>query len=237
MTHELLALTTTAATIGFLHTVLGPDHYLPFVVMARAGGWSRARTLGITALCGLGHIGGSVVLGAVGIAAGLAVSRMTAFEAVRGDVAAWALIGVGAAYAAWGLRRAVRNRSHTHLHHHGDGTLHAHTHTHHHDHAHLHDATDAANMTPWVLFVVFVLGPCEPLIPLLMVPAAHHSPLGVAWVAAVFGTVTIVTMVGAVLAGTLGMERLPLGRLERYSHAMAGATLCLCGVGMVALGL
>jgi len=237
MTHELLALTTTAATIGFLHTVLGPDHYLPFVVMGRAGGWSRARTLVITALCGVGHIAGSVLLGGVGIAAGIAVSRMTALEAVRGELAAWALIGVGAAYAIWGIRRALRNRPHTHLHHHGDGTLHVHTHTHHRDHAHLHGSSDAKHMTPWVLFVVFVLGPCEPLIPLLMVPAAHHSPLGVAWVAAVFAAVTIITMVGVVLAGTLGVERLPLGRLERYSHAMAGATLCLCGVGMVAFGL
>jgi ABC-type nickel/cobalt efflux system permease component RcnA len=237
MTHELLALATTAATIGFLHTVLGPDHYLPFVVMGRAGGWSRARTLVVTALCGVGHIAGSVFLGGVGIAAGIAVSQMAAIEAVRGDVAAWALIGVGAAYAIWGVRRAVRNRPHTHLHHHGDGTLHAHNHSHHRDHAHLHDSPDAKNMTPWVLFVVFVLGPCEPLIPLLMVSAAHHSLLGVAWVAAVFGAVTIVTMVGVVLAGTLGVERLPLGRLERYSHALAGATLCLCGVGIVAFGL
>jgi len=237
MTHELLALTTTAATIGFLHTVLGPDHYLPFVVMGRAGGWSRVRTLVITALCGVGHIAGSVLLGGVGIAAGIAVSRMTAFEAVRGDVAAWALVGVGAAYTLWGVRRALRNRPHTHLHDHGDGILHAHTHTHQRDHAHVHGAPDAKNMTPWVLFVVFVLGPCEPLIPLLMVPAAHRSLLGVAWAAAVFGVVTIVTMVGVVLAGTLGVERLPLGRLERYSHAMAGATLCLCGVGMVAFGL
>lgn len=237
MTQELLALTTTAATIGFLHTVLGPDHYLPFVAMARAGSWSRVRTLAVTALCGVGHIAGSVLLGGVGIAAGVAVSRMTAFEAVRGEVAAWALIGVGAAYAIWGVRRALRNRPHTHLHHHGDGTLHAHSHSHHRDHAHLHGTPDTASMTPWVLFVVFVLGPCEPLIPLLMVPAAHHSRLGVVWVAAVFGVVTIVTMMGVVLAGTLGVERLPLGRLERYSHAMAGATLCLCGVGMVAFGL
>ncbi|MGD2063925.1 MAG: sulfite exporter TauE/SafE family protein, partial [Nitrospirota bacterium] len=230
-------LTTTAATIGFLHTVLGPDHYLPFVVMGRAGGWSRVRTLAVTAVCGVGHIAGSVLLGGVGGAAGIAVSRMAAFEAVRGDVAAWALIGIGAAYAAWGVRRALRNRPHTHLHHHGDGTLHAHAHTHHRDHAHLHGSLDARKMTPWLLFVIFVLGPCEPLIPLLMVPAARHSALGVAWVAAVFGVVTIVTMVGLVLAGTLGVERLPLGGLERYSHAMAGATLCLCGVGIVAFGL
>jgi len=36
MSNELLILTGTAASIGFLHTVFGPDHYVPFVVMARA---------------------------------------------------------------------------------------------------------------------------------------------------------------------------------------------------------
>ena len=33
---EMAALTLAAASLGFLHTLLGPDHYLPFVVMARA---------------------------------------------------------------------------------------------------------------------------------------------------------------------------------------------------------
>ena len=34
MTQELTVLTITAASIGFIHTILGPDHYLPFIVMA-----------------------------------------------------------------------------------------------------------------------------------------------------------------------------------------------------------
>ena len=36
---ELSALCVTAASIGFLHTLFGPDHYLPFIVMAKAKGW------------------------------------------------------------------------------------------------------------------------------------------------------------------------------------------------------
>ena len=34
--------------------------------------------------------------------------------------------------------------------------------------------TVSGNTTFWALFIVFVLGPCEPLIPLFMVPACHE---------------------------------------------------------------
>jgi len=36
MTAELSALVITIASIGFLHTVLGPDHYLLFIMMSWA---------------------------------------------------------------------------------------------------------------------------------------------------------------------------------------------------------
>ncbi len=38
MSHEIVVLGIAAASIGFFHTLLGPDHYLPFIVMARARG-------------------------------------------------------------------------------------------------------------------------------------------------------------------------------------------------------
>jgi sulfite exporter TauE/SafE len=97
-------LVATAASVGVLHTVLGPDHYLPFVAMARAGSWSRRRALLVTALCGIGHVAGSVILGLIGIAFGLSLSRLEAFESSRGSIAAWGLIVFGLLYAAWGLR-------------------------------------------------------------------------------------------------------------------------------------
>lgn len=81
---EMIAMTFTAASLGFLHTLLGPDHYLPFVVMAQARQWSQMRTAWITQLCGLGHIGSSVMLGLAGITLGIAVTRIEAF---RGDLA------------------------------------------------------------------------------------------------------------------------------------------------------
>jgi len=65
MSSELVVLMVTAASVGLIHTLIGPDHYLPFIVMAKARKWSPLRTGWITLLCGLGHVGGSVVLGVV----------------------------------------------------------------------------------------------------------------------------------------------------------------------------
>ena len=120
--HSLIAL---AAVTGFLHTIAGPDHYLPFVAMVRARGWSLRRTLRITLLCGAGHLGGSVALGLVGIAIGAQLAALEWLEGLRGDLAAWLLIGFGLAYTAWGIRQALRNRPHTHWHEHG-GIVHRH---------------------------------------------------------------------------------------------------------------
>ena len=67
MTPEIIALMAAAASIAFVHTLLGPDHYLPFVALARGRGWSLRRALGVTLFCGSGHIVGSVLLGFLGL--------------------------------------------------------------------------------------------------------------------------------------------------------------------------
>ncbi len=237
MTESIVLLSLTAATLGLVHTLTGPDHYLPFVLMSKAGRWSKNKTLLVTLVCGTGHILSSVVIGAVGIGLGVAVSRLEAIESLRGELAAWLLIGFGLAYAAWGVHRALRNQPHSHLHHHLDGTVHDHHHDHHGDHSHAHTEPSARTMTPWVLFTIFVLGPCEPLIPLLMAPAAAQSLLGVVAVTTVFSVVTLATMTGAVAVCLSGVERIPLVSLERWSHALAGGAIALCGIGIRALGL
>jgi len=53
----------------------------------------------------------------------------------------------------------------------------------------------------------------------------------------VFGAVTILTMPGVILSVTRGLLRLPGERFERFGHALAGATLCLCGCAIRFLGL
>ncbi|MBN1505825.1 MAG: sulfite exporter TauE/SafE family protein [Sedimentisphaerales bacterium] len=239
MTQELRALVIAAASIGFFHTLLGPDHYLPFIMMSWARRWSNAKTAVITFLCALGHIGSSVVLGLSGVALGLAVESLTGAESIRGRIAAWLLIAFGLAYLIWGIRHSYRNRPHQHPHSHaaGEGRSHVHPHSHFGGHTHVHDVESMKSLTPWILFTIFVFGPCEPLIPFLMYPAAKGSLFGLLLVTAVFGATTTATMLAAVFLGKTGVNFLPLRGLQRYTHAVAGATILLCGLAIEFLGL
>lgn len=251
----LYVLVATAAGVGLVHTLIGPDHYLPFVVLARARGWSGRRTAAITLACGAAHVLSSLAIAAVGIALGVGVTRLTRVESLRGDLAAWSLVAVGTVYAAWGLHRGLRGKRHVHLrppvahaHEHDPATPHAHTHGDAPGHAQEHAAPrelaastapagdGARSLTPWALFLVFVLGPCEPLIPLLMAPAAAGSLAGTALVALAFGTATLVSMLAAVTVGLAGARLLPLGPIERFTHALAGLAILVSGLGVALLG-
>ncbi len=235
---EILVLAGTAAAIGFVHTVLGPDHYLPFILISRARKWPLSKTLIISFFCGLGHVLSSVVLGFLGIALGIALSRLKAFESFRGGLAAWLLIGFGLAYFVWGIHLAIKNKPHRHPHFHPDGSQHDHLHAHQAEHAHIHiEPKKKTNITPWVLFIIFVFGPCEPLIPLVMYPGMKHSLSGVILVTTAFGLITILTMLVIIGVASFGISFISLGRLERYAHALAGAMIFVSGLSVIVIGL
>ncbi len=229
-----LPLLATTAAVGLAHTLLGPDHYLPFILLARAEKWPSPRTAAVTLLCGLGHVGGSILLALLAVYFGFQVLHLSALERIRGDLAAWLLMAFGLAYLVWGLRRAWSRRPHAHLHAHADGLVHDHAHSH--VQAGLRPAP-GKRLSPWVLFIVFVFGPCEPLIPLLMAPAASRDWAGLARVAAVFSAVTLAAMLAVVLPAARGARRLSFGRAEKYAHAFSGAAILACGIGMAFLGL
>ena len=63
------------------------------------------------------------------------------------------------------------------------------------------------------------------------------ASIGLVLVTGVFGVVTIVTMLSTVILLSLGANLLPMGRLEWYTHVLAGATICLCGIAIRFLGL
>ncbi|MCK4502203.1 MAG: sulfite exporter TauE/SafE family protein [Desulfuromonadales bacterium] len=205
--------------------------------MAKAKGWSGTRTAVITLVCGLGHVMGSIILGLIGVFLGIVVFKLESIESLRGDMAAWFLLVFGLLYFIWGIRRALQVRSHEHQHEHADGVIHSHHHSHLGGHSHVHDQGKSAHVTPWVLFVIFVLGPCEPLIPLIMYPAAKLSTVAVIIVAVVFGLVTIVTMLACVMASFYSFSKLSFPQGQRYSHALAGLTVFLCGGAIKFLGL
>jgi len=228
----------SAAGLACLHAAIGVDHSIPFVVLKRARGWSLRKTLGITAVCGLGHVGSSVAIGAIGVAFGIGLQRLAWLETTRGSLAGWLLIAFGLAYAAYALTRSMRGRTHSHLHAHEDGTVHSHDHDHHGEHLHPHDA-GAGGATPWILFVVFTLGPCETLVPLMMAPAVTGSAATVAAVILVFSAVTVATMLALVLLGCLGIDLVNRPRRLRLANLdlAAGLAIAASGVAIVAFGL
>ncbi len=219
---QMSVLLLGTAGIAVLHTLAGPDHYLPFIVMGRARRWSPARTVFWTVLCGLGHVGSSVLLALVGVLLGFGLERVQFIEGFRGNLAAWAMIAFGLAYLVWGLKKAARAETHAHAH--GPG-------------GHAGGDAPGFRLTPWVLFTIFVFGPCEPMIPLVMYPAAQGSWADVWTVVATFSVLTIGAMLAVVLLAMKGLSLLPAGRFERYNHAAAGGTILLAGCAIQFLGL
>ena len=236
MSQDLALLTITAASVGFLHTILGPDHYIPFIAMSKARDWSIKKTVLITSACGIGHVLSSVVIGLIGIGFGVAVSELEIIESTRGEIAGWLLIGFGLAYLIWGLKKAFKNKPHAHIHLHENGTMHLHEHTHQKEHVHPHQE-EKKSITPWVLFTIFVFGPCEALIPILMYPAATKSVSGLILVTSVFGITTVLTMLFIISISLYGISLFNVRKLERYTHALAGGMILLCGLAINFLSL
>lgn len=239
---DYILLNWLALSVGFIHTILGPDHYLPFSVMSNARGWSYKKTIVITILCGFGHISSSIILGIIGLLLGIPVSKLSEIESVRGGWAGWLMIAFGAAYLLWGVRKAIIDSPHTHKHTHNEGE-HAHVHNHSQEHSHVHDHYGKKkDITPWIFFTIFVLGPCEPLIPILIYPAAKGDISLIISVILLFGVATIITMTGIVslsfyAGGNSRSYFLLPHRFNTYSHAISGGMILFCGLAMQFLGV
>jgi sulfite exporter TauE/SafE len=232
MSHELLLLVLSAIAISFLHTLAGPDHYLPFIALSKARGWTLGTTIFWTIICGCGHVWSSVLLGLGGAALGWSISRISWLENVRGGIAGWALLCFGFGYAIWGYFRARQNRTHKHF----DGDIDGSLYIYEHRHGEAVAPRDRHKATPWVLFLIFLLGPCEPMIPLLFFPAAQNSFYAMLLVVAVYTVFTLLTMMLMVVLGYYGFAFFKTGKLERYMHALGGAAIFSCGAGMVFMG-
>lgn len=207
------ALALAAVSVGALHA-LAPDHWVPLAAVARARGWSRGRTGRVTLLCGAGHVTVSVALALAALVAGAGVIELVGrrLESLAGLL----LIGFGAAYALWGLRR-------------GAARLHGHPHAHY-DHVH-----DPAGATVGALVLVYALDPCVAVIPLLLAAASLGAASAVA-IAILYELATLGSMLLLVLVARAGARALHLRWLERYPHATAGAVITAAGLAMTLLG-
>ena len=228
---ETFILLGTSITLALFHTLIGVDHYVPFIALSKSNNWTIRKTIYIVLICGVGHVLGSVFLGFIGIMLSAGVTSLVDIEDIRGVVATYVLIGFGLIYTLYGIRCAVKNKTHTHIGHDGQTIVHSHSHN---SEEHEHKTKKTGNVF-WGLFIFFVLGPCEPLIPLLMYPAATMNIFTLVLVTVSFSVFTIGTMLIMTLLGIKGFQLLKAEKLERYAHALAGSAILVCGISVLLL--
>ncbi len=213
MNNSLLILLASTASVAFLHA-LAPDHWMPFAAIGKAQNWSKPRLLLITFISGLGHVGISIVFSIIGIILGFSLSKLKAIEGHRGEVALWLLIGFGIAYMIWGIKRARERK----------------------DKSIDEEKLKARTVAVWTMFAVIILGPCEPLIPMVFL-GYNYGYAGVIAVSVVFSVITIIMMLTQSVLAFMGIQWIKNDIADRYSHAFAGLVIALTGVSVMALGI
>ncbi|MDD4980203.1 MAG: hypothetical protein PHC54_02870 [Candidatus Omnitrophica bacterium] len=187
---------------------------MPFAAIAKAQKWPKLKLLWVTFISGLGHVGISIIFSVIGILLGFSLSKLKAVEGHRAEIALWLLIGFGVAYMLWGIKKAQEQKRKNI------------------DEAKL----KAETVAVWTIFAVIILGPCEPLVPLMFL-GYNYGWVGVVSVTVVFSAITIAMMLGQSLLAFMGIQLIKNDIAERYSHAFAGLVIALTGVFVMALGI
>jgi nickel/cobalt exporter len=193
--------------IAFFHAAL-PTHWLPFVLVGRGQGWGAGKTLTIAAGAGLGHTLSTMLIGLLLTGAGLA------FERRFGGLSPWI---VGGLLIALGLFYLLRQALYPHGHAHAKPRL---------------FTSDRAAIL--ALLALVTISPCEAFLPVYL-SGVRYGWVGFLLLSAVLATATIAGMVVFTGVSILGVNRLPLGLLERYEAGILGAVLCALGVGIMIL--
>lgn len=201
------------ATLAAITHSLVPDHWVPYVVVARAHHWSRRRTIGMAAIGAAAHL---VSTGAVGLVLGLFYQGVLGRGKMVEDLTGLLVVGIGAWFLLRGLARARSGRTH------GDFCGHGERHR-------------TGRPDSFLLGAVFGLRPCVEALPIFLMAAAKGFAVAAAailgWAAA-----SILGMIAVVYIGRAQLERLRLGWLEAYAEALAGLTIVIVGLGVLLFG-
>lgn len=238
MNQTTTLLIMTAGATALFHTLI-PDHWLPFVLVARAQRWSLRKTFATTLISAVFHITLSLGLGVAALYVGkeFLVSVGERIEAFAG----WTVAFFGVVYTLYFL---VGGGQHQHYfpghgeHHpvedyHGDrgDTEGAGPSRPHILNRHLGDR-------PWgalALAAVVGLNPCVLAIPVVFATIAEGLWARLA-VMTSFALTSVVVLVTASVAGYHGLRQVRLGFLNRYGEVVSGLLLTFIGLLMVWLG-
>ncbi len=189
--------------VAFIHAAL-PTHWLPFVVVGRGRHWSTAKTLGVAAGAGVGHVVFTVVLGLGVVAAG------TLVEPRFGQAFHWL---VGGLMIALGLFYLLRHARHVHA------AAPARKY-----------GSDRAAMTG--LFILLALSPCEVFLPVYL-QGVKHGWTGFLLLSGVLALATALGMLLFTGLSLVSARRLKIEALERHESAILGGVLILIGLAVI----
>jgi len=215
-----------------IHTITGPDHYLPFIALSKSGKWSLKKTLFWTFACGLAHVASSILIGCIAIWIGWSLSDSAFIEGVRGSFSAWLLFGFGVLYFLWSLYNLQQNKLHKHFE--VDEAANIYVYEHREGQAVL--PNQKFMVTPWVLFFIFAMGPSEPIIPLLFYSALEQTTFQLFLLIITYTLSTILVIEIVVLLGYYGTNYIQLPNFEKYIGLLSGLVILMCGAGMLFLG-
>lgn len=242
-------LIATVAAVGILHTMV-PDHWAPIALLARQHGWPRKTAARTAAIAGVGHTLSTLAIAMLVWIAGIALAQRFGNALTIASSAALVALGVWIAISAFRELRSEHGHAHfghTHWHRHGEGPIHRHWHEHHDKDWHAVDGSlalavqPARQITPQhehehepasrrtALLLILGSSPMVEGIPAFFA-AAKYGAVQLAIMSVVFALTTIGTYVALVLLSSSGLERISLGRFERYGEVLSGLFVALVGV-------
>lgn len=230
-------LTTIAATgfsVAFFHAAI-PTHWLPFVLVSRARGWRRGKTLAVAAFAGLGHVALTSLLGLLIAWFGFQLQEQAErwFPIAAGGV----LLLLGAIYFWRQWRGGV-------LHHHAPGGHHraspacGHEHGQSHWDAELKESALGERQGDWSavggLFVMLTLSPCEAFLPVYL-SGVQFGWRGFFVLSGILAVATLAGMLVFTWLTLVGLDRFSVQRFERYEAALLGAIFTVLGLMLLLL--
>ncbi len=230
----LTTIAATGFTVAFFHAAI-PTHWLPFVLVARARGWGRGKTLAVALFSGLGHVALTSVIGL--LIAWLGFQLEEEFGHAFGPVTGTVLILIGG-YYAWRQWKGGGI-----CHHAVPGTSHQaddHCAEDHHDHSHWEDEMKdsrlvSAKTGDWPaisgLFLMLTLSPCEGFLPVYL-SAVQFGWTGFIVLSLILAVATLAGMTLFTWLTLLGFERLKLKVFERREAGLLAVIFVVLGLVM-----
>lgn len=190
-----------ALTVSMVHAIL-PSHWLTFVLVGSAQGWSKGKIMRLAFLAGSGHVLMTTMLGLA--TASIAKEILPYLGYLETYVTSGILIILGLIYIFLGVAHKG-------------------------DHSHSFKSGPSDKATETSLFLMLTLSPCEAMIPLFFVVSTlGWNILLILSLVVTLGTIS--GMLSLTYLTLVGYKRIHFPWLERNERTVTGAILFVLGV-------